>query len=61
MATDASTEQLQQQHQQLQNLHQQLGDRRFDTMLQIREVLTAEQRTQLSQLREQHHQNRRMR
>lgn len=59
--SDASTAQLQQQHQQLQNLRQQLGDRRFNTMLQIREVLTPQQLTQLTQLREQYHRNRRNR
>ena len=50
LASDATPEQLQQQHQQTQDLHQQLGDNRFETMLQVREVLTSEQRTQMAEL-----------
>lgn len=50
LASDATPEQLQQQHQQAQNLHQQLGDNRFETLLQVREVLTPEQRTQMAEL-----------
>ena len=53
LASDANTEQLQQQHQQLQNLRQQLGDRRFQTMLDIREVLTPEQQAEWGELIEQ--------
>ena len=52
LAEETSTEQLQQQHQQLQDLEQQLGDRRFTTMLEIREVLTPEQRAELAELRQ---------
>ncbi len=54
MASNASADQLRQQHQQVQNLKQQLDDRRFETMLSIREVLTSQQRTQLAQLEQQH-------
>ncbi len=53
MANGASAEQLRQQHQQMQNLHQQLSDRRFEAMLKVNEVLTPEQRSQLTQLKEQ--------
>jgi Spy/CpxP family protein refolding chaperone len=50
LANDASSEELRQQHRQIQNLAQQIGDRRFEAMLQIREVLTPEQRAQMAQL-----------
>lgn len=52
-AIDASTEELRQQHQSFQALQQQLGDNRFEMMLQVREVLTPEQRRQLAELMEQ--------
>ncbi|MDJ0577456.1 MAG: Spy/CpxP family protein refolding chaperone [Xenococcaceae cyanobacterium MO_234.B1] len=50
LASDASSNELRQQHQQMQRLHQQMGDRRFETMLQIREVLTPEQRAKMAEL-----------
>lgn len=56
---DASPEQLRQQHQEIQSLRQQLGNNRFETMLQIREVLTPEQRDRLAELIEQHQEQRR--
>ena len=48
--SDASTEILAQQHQKPQNLRQQMGDNRFATILQIREILTPEQRAKMSEL-----------
>lgn len=54
MASDASVEQLRQQHQQLQTLKQQMGNQHFETMLAIREVLTPEQRAELAELMQQH-------
>lgn len=51
---DASSEQLRQQHQKIQVLSQQLGDNRFEMMLQVREVLTPEQRTQMAALMSQY-------
>ncbi len=51
MAQDTPTEELRQQHQQIQNLRRQMADQRFETMLQIREELTPEQRTKLSELK----------
>lgn len=54
LASDASTEQLRQQHQQVEKLHQQLDNNRFETMLRIREVLTSEQRAKIAELMEQH-------
>ena len=53
LASDASEEQLRQQHQNIQGLRQQLGNNRFETMLQVREILTPEQRTQMAELMEQ--------
>jgi periplasmic protein CpxP/Spy len=55
MAGNASDAQLRQQHDQVRQLAQQLGDRRFDTMLKIRSVLTPEQRTKAAELMKQHH------
>ena len=53
-AQDANPNQLRQQHQEIQSLRQQLGNRRFETMLQVREILTSEQRQQMAELMEQH-------
>ncbi|AFZ34122.1 protein of unknown function Spy-related protein [Stanieria cyanosphaera PCC 7437] len=60
-SSDTSVEQLRQQQQQVQNLEQQLKNQKFETMLQMREVLTPEQLTQMADLIEQHHQRRGMR
>ncbi len=54
LASDASDQQLRQQHQKIQDLRQQLGTNRFETMLQIREILTPQQRTQMAELMEQY-------
>ena len=54
MVADTNSNELRQQHQQLQTLHQQLGTQRFETMLQVREVLTPEQRSQMAELMGQH-------
>jgi Spy/CpxP family protein refolding chaperone len=54
LSSDATAEELREQHQQLQNLQQQASDRRFETMLQIREVLTPEQRNQMAELMQKH-------
>ncbi|MGF1588312.1 MAG: Spy/CpxP family protein refolding chaperone [Pleurocapsa sp.] len=53
LAGDSSPEQLRDKHQAIQNLHQELGNNRFETILEIREVLTPEQRTQMADLIEQ--------
>ena len=54
MVADTNSDELRQQHQQIQTLHQQLGTQRFETMLQVREVLTPEQRSQMAELMQQH-------
>lgn len=53
LASNASPEELRANHQDLQNLRQELGNNRFETMLEIRETLTPEQRTQMAELMEQ--------
>lgn len=55
MTGSASDDQLRQQHRDIQALRQQAEDRRFDTMLKIRQVLTPEQRTKAAQLMKDHH------
>ena len=50
LQSDTSNAVLTQQHQKLQNLRQQLGNNRFETMLQVREVLTPEQRSKMAEL-----------
>jgi protein CpxP len=47
--SDANADQLRQQRQNNQELSRALGDLRFETQLQIREVLTPEQRSQIAQ------------
>ena len=53
LSSDASNNQLRSKHQQLQKLYQQAGNAKFEMMLDIREVLTPEQRTKLMELRSQ--------
>ncbi|WP_299415590.1 Spy/CpxP family protein refolding chaperone [Acaryochloris sp. IP29b_bin.148] len=53
MASDASDDELRAQHQVLQDLHQQMGDARFENKLQIRQVLTPEQRAKMAELKKQ--------
>jgi periplasmic protein CpxP/Spy len=50
-ATDA---QLRAKHQQVRQLRQQFEDRRFETMLKIRAVLTPEQRSKMAELKQKH-------
>ena len=54
MAGNASDDQIRQQYREVQALRQQAQDRRFDTMLKIRQVLTPEQRTKAAQLKKDH-------
>jgi periplasmic protein CpxP/Spy len=49
-AGNATEDQLRTQHRQVQQLRQQAEDRRFETMLKIRAVLTPEQRTKMAEL-----------
>lgn len=60
MATsNTSDSELRQQHEKIQSLKQQLGNKRFETMLKIRQVLTPEQRTKMAELTQQRWQSRR--
>lgn len=54
LAKDTNPNELRQQHQEIQSLRQQLGDSRFEVMLQVREILTSEQRQQMAELMAQH-------
>lgn len=56
LSSDANSDQLRQQHQKIQALDQQIKDNRFETMLQMRDVLTPDQRAQLSELMDQYSQ-----
>ena len=50
LSSDANPNQLRQQHQEMQSLRQQLGNNRFEAMLEVREVLTPEQRQQMADM-----------
>lgn len=54
LSSDASSDRLRQQHQTIQSLSQTLGDNRFEAMLEIREILTPEQRQQAINMMSQH-------
>lgn len=56
LESNASSEQLRQQHQRIQQMHQQLDNKHFETMLAERQVLTPEQLAQLSQMSQQRQQ-----
>lgn len=53
LSGNASDAQIRQQHQKVQQLGQQLRERRFDTMLKVRAVLTPEQRAKSAELKQQ--------
>ena len=57
MAGDASEAELRTQHETIQTLHREVADKRFETMLATREVLTPEQRTDLAVLMQQRRTN----
>ncbi|NER79398.1 MAG: Spy/CpxP family protein refolding chaperone [Leptolyngbya sp. SIO1D8] len=53
MASDATEAELRAQHEEIQTLHIEVADKRFETMLAIRGILTPEQRSELAELMEQ--------
>lgn len=57
MASNADTNQIRTKHNQVQSLRQQLAQVRFESMLEMRQVLTPEQRRQLAQRMNQRRQN----
>lgn len=50
---NASTSEIRTQHEQVQDLRQEMSDLRFESMLEMREVLTPEQREEFAQLMEE--------
>ena len=50
LSSDANPNQLRQQHQEMQSLRQQLGNNRFEAMLEVRDILTPEQRQQMADM-----------
>jgi periplasmic protein CpxP/Spy len=54
MTGNASDDELRQQHREMQALRQQADTRRFETKLQIRNILTPEQRTKAAQLMQEY-------
>ncbi|MEM8777978.1 MAG: Spy/CpxP family protein refolding chaperone [Cyanobacteria bacterium P01_G01_bin.49] len=56
MQGNASDSDLRIKHQEMTNLRQQMGDLRFESMLEMREVLTNEQRQEFVQLMQQRRQ-----
>jgi len=59
MASEATENELRAQYDTVQSRHQEVADARFENMLAVREVLTPEQRAELSELMEQRRENRR--
>lgn len=59
MANNAPESELRQKHDQFMALKQQMGDIQFNMMLKTREILTAEQRSQLAELMQERGQSRR--
>ncbi|MEM7552869.1 MAG: Spy/CpxP family protein refolding chaperone [Cyanobacteria bacterium P01_A01_bin.84] len=53
MASEASDNDLRAKHKSIQGLKQQMGEKRFDMMLEIRQVLTQEQRQKLAEMKQQ--------
>ena len=50
LSSDANPNQLRQQHQEMQSLRQQLGNNRFEAMLEVRDILTPEQRQKMADM-----------
>lgn len=58
MAGSASTSQIRNKYRQVSQLRQEMGDLHFESMLEMREVLTPEQRRQFAEQMQQRHQRR---
>ncbi len=57
MAGTASSNDIRDKHRQVEQLRQQLAQMRFESMLEIRDVLSPDQRRQLSQMMQQRREN----
>lgn len=57
MSSTASQSQLREKHRQVQGLREQMGELRFESMLEMREVLTPDQRRQMAELMQQRRPN----
>ena len=55
---NASSTELRRQHDQVLNLRQEIANLRFESMLEMREVLTPEQREDFAELMDERHENR---
>lgn len=55
---NASANRVRQKLQQVQSLQHEIADNKFEQILEIREILTPEQRVKLQQIMEQRRQNR---
>lgn len=53
MSSDTSPSEVRRQHQQLQALRQEMSDLRFESLLELRDVLTSEQREQFAEFMEE--------
>ncbi|MGV0028255.1 Spy/CpxP family protein refolding chaperone [Phormidesmis priestleyi] len=53
MAGDASVEEIRQKYREVQTLHQQVADTQFNSMLEMRQVLTPQQRQKFAERMEQ--------
>jgi periplasmic protein CpxP/Spy len=56
MTSNVSTEEIRAKHSELRRISQEIEDLRFNSMLEIRQVLTTSQRSQLAQMMEKHRQ-----
>lgn len=61
MASDASTDQIREKYRQVQTLRQQVADTQFNSMLEMRQVLTPQQRQKFAERMERHRGNFKMR
>ncbi|WP_017306635.1 Spy/CpxP family protein refolding chaperone [Spirulina subsalsa] len=57
-SSSASEQELRAQHNELQRLQQEMGNLRFQSMLEMRNILTPEQRSQMNQMHQQRRMNR---
>ena len=54
LSSDANPNQLRQKHLAIQSLQQKMGNNRFEAMLEVREILTPEQRQQMADMTAQY-------